>query len=40
MLAAVVMGWLPEDWFGTLVVNVAVLAAVLWFQWVPSDLVA
>jgi hypothetical protein len=67
-LAAVVMGWLPEDWFGTLaiasslvslaglllfpvafpvmstvgalVVNVAVLAAVLWYQWVPSDLAA
>jgi hypothetical protein len=67
-LAAVVMGWLPEDWFGTLAigsslvslaglllfpvafplmstvgalaVNLAVLAAVLWYQWVPSDLAA
>jgi hypothetical protein len=67
-LAAVVVGWLPEAWFGPLAigsaavslvglllfpiafplfstvgaaaVNVAVLAAVLWFQWVPSDLAA
>jgi hypothetical protein len=65
-LAAVVMGWLPEDWFGALaigssivslaglllfpvafppmstigalIVNVAVLAAVLWYRWMPSDL--
>jgi hypothetical protein len=67
-LAAVVVGWMPEAWFGPLAigsaavslvglllfpiafplfstvgaaaVNVAVLVAVLWFQWVPSDLAA
>jgi hypothetical protein len=67
-LAAVVMGWLPEAWFGALaigssivslaglllfpvafpmmstigalVVDVAVLAAVVWYHWLPSDLAA
>jgi len=67
-LAAVLVGWLPEPWFGPLAigsaavslvglllfptafplfstvgaaaVNVAVLAAVFWFQWVPSDIAA
>jgi hypothetical protein len=65
-LAGVVLGWLPEAWFGSLaivsaiaslaglvffpiafpifstigalIVDVAVLAAVLWYHWVPSDL--
>ena len=67
-LVAVVVGWLPQAWFGPLAigsavvslvglvlfpiafplfstigaaaVNIAVLAAVLWFHWVPSDLAA
>lgn len=68
LVAAVVVGWLPEAWwqplaivsavasivgillfpaafpvfstFGALVVDVAVLVAVLWMHWVPSDLTA
>jgi hypothetical protein len=67
-LAAVVLGWLPETWFGplaigssvvslaglllfpmafpvfstigALAVNVALLVAVLWFDWMPSDMAA
>ena len=67
MLAAVVMGWLPESWWlplaigsvaaslagllffpiafpvfstlGALAANVVVLVAVLWYQWVPADLI-
>ena len=66
ILAAVVIGWLPETWWGplaivssvaslaglalfptafptfssvgALVVDLAVLASVLWTDWVPSDL--
>jgi hypothetical protein len=66
VLAGVVMGWLPEAWWGPLAVvssvasliglalfpaafpvfstigalgvDLVVLAAVLWFRWVPSDL--
>ena len=66
VLAGVVVGWLPEAWWGplaivssiaslaglalfptafptfssvgALVVDLAVLASVLWFDWVPSDL--
>ena len=68
VLAGVVVGWLPEAWWGplaivssiaslaglalfptafptfssvgALVVDLAVLASVLWFDWVPSDLEA
>jgi hypothetical protein len=68
LLAAVVVGWLPESLFaglaivssiaslagivffpsafpvfstiGALAIDVATLAAVLWYQWMPSDLTA
>lgn len=67
-LAAVVVGWLPQEWWaplgiassvvslvgllffpiafptfstiGAMAVDLAVLAAVLWFHWAPTDLAA